>query len=76
MISQGLKCDLEIAVAKSWTGDVYRRITAMSHQIHGAIGFTMDYNLHFYSRRAKAAEVTFGDADFWQETIARGIGLS
>jgi len=76
MISQGLKCDLEIAVAKSWTGDVYRRITAMSHQIHGAIGFTMDYNLHFYSRRAKAAEVTFGDADFWQETIALGIGLS
>ena len=76
MISRGLECDLEIAIAKSWTGNVYRRTTAMSHQIHGAIGITMDYDLHFYSRRAKAAEVTFGDADFWQETIAREMGLS
>ena len=76
MISRGLNCDLEIAIAKSWTGNVYRRTTAISHQIHGAIGITMDYDLHFYSRRAKTAEVTFGDTDFWQETIAHGIGLS
>ena len=76
MISRGLNCDLEIAIAKSWTGNVYRRTTAISHQIHGAIGITMDYDLHFYSRRAKTAEVTFGDTDFWQETVAREIGLS
>jgi len=43
----------------------------MAHQIHGGIGFTKDQNLYLYYRYAKAAEVTFGDANFHKELLAR-----
>ena len=76
MISQDLLCDKEVAAAKVWAGDTYQRATALSHQIHGALGFTMDYGLHFYTRQAKAAQVTFGDADFYREVVAQEIGLA
>jgi len=75
-LSKGLPCAWETGVAKVWTGNTYQRVTALSHQIHGALGFTMDYGLHFYSRRAKAAEVTFGDAGFHREVVAQEIGLN
>lgn len=76
LVSEGLPYTREAAIAKVWTGNTYQRVTALSHQIHGALGFTMDYGLHFYSRRAKAAEVTFGDADFYREVVAQEIGLN
>jgi alkylation response protein AidB-like acyl-CoA dehydrogenase len=75
MMSKGMPCAKEVAMAKAWAGETYRRVTAVSHQIHGAIGFTMDHDLPFYSRRAKAAEVAFGDHAFYQSIVAQKIGL-
>jgi len=74
-LSEGLPCSKEVAIAKAWTGEAYGRVIALAHQIHGAIGFTMDHDLHFYTRRAKAAQVTFGDADFYREIVAQEMGL-
>ncbi len=75
MLSQNLPCAKEVAVAKAWTGEASERVTALAHQIHGAIGVTMDHDLHFYTRRARAAQVTFGDADFYREIVAQEMGL-
>lgn len=75
MLSEGLPCTKEVAMAKAWTSDAYRRITALGHQVHGGIGFTKDHDMQLYYRRAKAAEVTFGDADFHRDVVAREIGL-
>jgi alkylation response protein AidB-like acyl-CoA dehydrogenase len=75
MVSEGLPCAKEVAVAKAWTGEAYKRILALSHQIHGAIGVTMDHDLHFYTTRAAAAAPTFGDADFYREIVARESGF-
>ena len=75
LIDQGLPCRKEVAVAKAWCSQAYRRVTALSHQIHGAIGWTKDLDLELYTRRAKAAELAFGDADFHKELIARELGL-
>ncbi|MFC1858641.1 acyl-CoA dehydrogenase family protein, partial [Thermodesulfobacteriota bacterium] len=46
--SENLPCRKDVAMAKSWTGDAYQRLTALALQAHGAIGFTDEYNLHFY----------------------------
>ncbi|GAI18588.1 unnamed protein product, partial [marine sediment metagenome] len=43
--------------------------------IHGAIGVTIDHDLQYYTRRAKAAEVSFGDANFYREIVAQEMGL-
>jgi len=75
MLSEQLPCTKEIAIAKAWTGKASQRIFALAHQIHGAIGATIEHDLHYYTRRAKAAELAFGDADFYQEVVAREMGL-
>jgi alkylation response protein AidB-like acyl-CoA dehydrogenase len=75
MLSEGLACAKEVAVAKAWIGQASQRIFALAHQIHGAIGATIEHDLHYHTRRAKAADLAFGDAGFYQEVVAREMGL-
>ena len=74
-LSEGLPAEREVAMAKAWASDAYRRVCALGHQCHGAIGFTKEHNMQLYSRRAKAAELAFGDSDLHLETVAQLIGL-
>ena len=71
MLSEGLPCDMEVAAAKAWTSDSLKQVAALGHQVHGAIGFTLDHDMQLYSRRTKVAEVVFGDSDFHREAVAR-----
>jgi len=75
MLSEGLPCTKEVAIAKAWMGEACQRVFALAHQIHGAIGVTIEHDLHYYTRRAKAAELAFGDVDFYREILAREMGL-
>jgi alkylation response protein AidB-like acyl-CoA dehydrogenase len=72
-ISEDLPCEWEVAVAKAWASAACPRVIALAHQIHGAIGTTMDHDLHYYTRRTKAAESAFGDTDYYQWKVAREI---
>ena len=74
-LSEGLPCTEDVAIAKSWAGQAFERVITLSHQIHGAIGFTMDHDLHFYTMRGKAASLSFGDADSCREIVAQEMGL-
>jgi alkylation response protein AidB-like acyl-CoA dehydrogenase len=73
--SEGLPCAKEIAMAKAWTSEAYRRVTATGHQIYGGIGFTVESDMHLYFRRAKASEVTLGDGNFQREVLAKELGM-
>jgi len=75
MLSEGLPCTKEVAIAKAWAGEACQRVMALAHQIHGAIGVTIDHDLQYYTRRAKAAEGSFGDANFYREIVAQEMGL-
>ena len=74
-LSEGLPAEREVAMAKAWVSEAYRRVCALGHQSHGAIGFTKEHNMQLYSRRAKAAEIMFGDSNFHLEKVAKKIGL-
>ena len=74
-LSEGLPAEREVAMAKAWVSDAYRRVCALAHQSHGAIGFTKEHSMQLYSRRAKAAELAFGNSDLHLETVANAIGL-
>ena len=74
-LSEGGDATREVALAKAWVSDAYRRVCLLAHQCHGAIGFTQEHSLQLYTRRAKAAELAFGDSDFHMETVAQAIGL-
>jgi alkylation response protein AidB-like acyl-CoA dehydrogenase len=41
--------------------------------VHGGIGFTWEYDLHLYFKRAKALEPLYGDAEYHRELIARHV---
>jgi alkylation response protein AidB-like acyl-CoA dehydrogenase len=62
-------------MAKAWTSDASRRETSLAHQIHGAISFTEEYDVHLFYRRAKSGEVAFGDAEYHLEKVAEQLGL-
>ena len=74
-LSEGLPAKREVAMAKAWVSDAYRRVCALGHQSHGAIGFTKEHNMQLFSRRAKAAELAFGDSDYHLDAVAHAIGL-
>jgi alkylation response protein AidB-like acyl-CoA dehydrogenase len=64
-----------VALANAYARDVLPGIFTRAHQVHGAIGFTMEYDLQLYTRRAKAYELTGGSAAAHLEAVARALGL-
>ncbi|MDP6493862.1 MAG: acyl-CoA dehydrogenase family protein [Dehalococcoidia bacterium] len=70
MLSDGLPCTKEVAMAKAWVSDAYRRVATLGHQVHGGIGFTMDHDMQLYFRRAKSAASAFGNSDFHLNRVA------
>jgi alkylation response protein AidB-like acyl-CoA dehydrogenase len=75
LLSEGLPAGREIAVAKAWTNEACRRVVREGQQVHGGIGYTKDYDLQLYTRRAKAAEIAFDDSDTHREAVAISLGL-
>ncbi len=73
-LSKGLPFALEASIAKAWVSEAYRRICRHGQQIHGGIGIIKDHDMQLYFRRAKVAELTFGDAISHRELIAREMG--
>lgn len=61
--------------AKAYASDAYFFCASENIQIHGGVGFTWEYDPHFYFKRAKASEELFGHADFHRERVARAMGL-
>ncbi len=74
-INEELPCTKEVAIAKAWTNEAFERVSTLSHQIHGAIGSTLDHDLQFYTRQGKAAVLSFGDGDYYREIVAQEMGL-
>ncbi len=75
MLSEGLPCQREVAVAKAWTSNAYKQVCLLGHQILGGVGYMIDHDLPLYSTRAKADELAFGDALFHQAVVADELGL-
>jgi len=63
------------SMAKAYTSDAYRRAAGNGIQVHGGIGFTWEHDMHLYFKRAKASEVTLGDATYHRELVAQALDL-
>ncbi len=75
MLTEGIPCAKEVAIAKAWISEAFGRVSTLAHQIHGAIGCTIDHDLQYYTKWGKAADLSFGDADFYREIVAQEMGL-
>jgi alkylation response protein AidB-like acyl-CoA dehydrogenase len=61
------------SICKSYVSEAARKVCGEAIQAHGGIGFTWEYDLHLYFKRAKALEVLFGDAEYHRELIVRSV---
>ncbi len=74
-LDQGGDAALEVAAAKAYINDAVRRVFVNAHQVHGAIGYSSEYDLQLFTRRAKAFELSLGTTAVHHERVAKGIGL-
>ncbi|NNM74140.1 acyl-CoA dehydrogenase family protein [Enterovirga aerilata] len=58
-----------VSMAKAYCGDAARSICNEGLQLHGGIGFTWELDIHFYLRRAKTLEYSYGDASAHRECV-------
>lgn len=74
-LGKGERADVEVAVAKSFVSEAYERVCALGHQVHGAIGFTAEHDLHHYTRHAMSSALSYGDADTHTDRLATLLGI-
>ena len=63
-----------VAVAKAKCSDAYILATNEGVQFFGGVGMTDEYDIGLYMKRARAAELTFGDAAFHRDRWATLAG--
>ncbi|WUH98711.1 acyl-CoA/acyl-ACP dehydrogenase [Spirillospora sp. NBC_00431] len=65
----------EVSMAKAWVSEAYERVCALGHQVHGAIGFTQEHDLHLFSQHAMSTSLSFGDGDTHYDSLAPNLDL-
>ncbi len=60
---------LAASVAKSMLNESSKRVCGEAIQVHGGIGYTWEYDLHLYWKRAKYLEPLYGDTAYHRERV-------
>lgn len=60
---------LAASVAKSTLNESSKRVCGEAIQVHGGIGYTWEYDLHLYWKRAKYLEPLYGDTSYHRERV-------
>jgi alkylation response protein AidB-like acyl-CoA dehydrogenase len=63
-----------VSLAKARCSDAAVLVANEAVQMHGGIGMTDEHEIGFYMKRARVAELTFGDAAFHRDRWARLSG--
>ncbi|MCY4423860.1 MAG: acyl-CoA/acyl-ACP dehydrogenase [Acidimicrobiaceae bacterium] len=71
--STGRPADRLAPMAKLFACRTYRDITAMSQQVFGGIGFTLEYDIQLYFRRAKQLQLSWWDTAACEDRIADAV---
>jgi len=67
----GEKNIIPLASAKIRVGEAVNKVCALSHQIHGAMGFTEEYTLHLFTHRLWSWRNDFGNEAAWAVEVGR-----
>jgi alkylation response protein AidB-like acyl-CoA dehydrogenase len=57
-------------MAKLFACQTFRDVTAMAQQIFGGVGFTLEYDIQLYFRRAKQLQVSWWNDRYLEELVA------
>jgi alkylation response protein AidB-like acyl-CoA dehydrogenase len=59
------------SIVKSYCSEAYFQNAGDAIQLHGGVGFTWEYDVHLYFKRAKASEHYLGNASYHRERLAQ-----
>jgi alkylation response protein AidB-like acyl-CoA dehydrogenase len=65
----------DVSMAKAMASDAARLVGRQALQCHGAIGYTVEHDLHLYLKRTWALAAAWGDAAWHRDRVAQAIGL-
>jgi len=71
--SDGRPVDQLAPMAKLFACQTFRDVTAMAQQIFGGVGFTLEYDIQLYFRRAKQLQITWGDSRRLEDLVAATV---
>src|SRR5262245_8528296 len=71
--AEGRDVDRLAPMAKLFACQTFRDVTATAQQIFGGVGFTVEYDVQLYFRRAKQLQIGWWDARYCEELVARAI---
>jgi len=71
--SMGRPLDRLAPMSKLFACNTYRDVTAMAQQIFGGVGFTLEYEIQLYFRRAKQLQIMWNDTRRCEELIATAV---
>jgi alkylation response protein AidB-like acyl-CoA dehydrogenase len=61
------------AMAKLFACQTYRDVTAMCQQVWGGVGFTIEYDIQLFFRRAKQLQLSWWDTRELEERVAASL---
>ena len=72
-LDAGLPYSVEVSQAKAFTNDKCQATVRSSQQIHGGIGFMMEFDLHLWYRRVTAWTMRLGTSFEHRARVARAL---
>ena len=64
---------MRVAIAKSRTSEAALEVASLSHSIHGAIGFTADFDLQLFTRRLHLWRQAGGSESYWHDVLGADL---
>ena len=71
--ANGQPVDRLAPMAKLFACKTYRDVTAMAQQVFGGVGFTVEYDIQLYFRRAKQLQISWFDDRALEELVATSV---
>jgi alkylation response protein AidB-like acyl-CoA dehydrogenase len=71
--SQGRSVSRLAPMAKLFACQTYRDVTAMCQQVWGGVGFTIEYDIQLFFRRAKQLQISWWDGRYLEELVAASV---
>jgi len=71
--AEGKEVSTLAPMAKLFMGQAYRDVTAACQQVWGGVGFTIEYDIQLYFRRAKQLQMSWWDERHLEERVAASL---
>jgi alkylation response protein AidB-like acyl-CoA dehydrogenase len=73
MATSARDAEIDVSLAKIYAGQAARFVAKEALQVHGAIGYTIECDLHMWMKRAWALAAAHGDVAYHRERVGRHV---